>query len=92
MHEPVTIILGRSVTEKVRNKAMLCFPTSPIYSASALSCERGNPEDNTGALCMEHSPTAAALSISFLLNHAPQQPRAEHIDHKILGSHTAQPD
>ena len=27
------------------------------------------------ALCVEHSPTAAALSTSFLLNHGPQQPR-----------------
>jgi len=26
------------------------------------------------ALCMQHNPTAAALSTSFLLNHAPQQP------------------
>jgi len=25
----------------------------------------------TGALCMQHSPTAAVLSTSFLLNHAP---------------------
>ena len=28
------------------------------------------------ALCVQHSPTAAALSTSFLLNHAPQRPRA----------------
>jgi len=35
------------------------------------------------ALCMQHSPTAAALSTSFLLNYAPQQPRAERIDYKI---------
>jgi len=29
-----------------------------------------------GALCVQHSPTAAVLSTSFLLNHAPQQPWA----------------
>jgi len=29
-HDPITIISGRSVTEKVRNQTMLCFPTSPI--------------------------------------------------------------
>jgi len=31
---------------------------------------------HTGAMCVQHSPTAAVLSTSFLLNHAPQQPRA----------------
>jgi len=35
------------------------------------------------ALCMQHSPTFAALSTSFLLNHAPQQPLAQRIDYKI---------
>ena len=35
---------------------------------------------------MQHCPTAAALSASFLLNHAPQQLRAEHIDYKIQGA------
>jgi len=33
------------------------------------------------ALCVQHSPIAAALSISFLLNHAP--PTAPSIDYKI---------
>jgi len=35
------------------------------------------------ALCVQHSATAAALSTSFLLNHAPKQPQAECIDYKI---------
>jgi len=35
------------------------------------------------ALCMQHSPTASALSTSFLLNHAPNSPRAKRIDYKI---------
>jgi len=35
------------------------------------------------ALCMQHSPTAAALLTSFLLNHAPKTAQAERIDYKI---------
>jgi len=30
IHDPITIIFGRSVTKKVGNQTMLCFPTSPI--------------------------------------------------------------
>jgi len=30
IHDPITIIFGRSVTEKVRNQTMLCFLTSHI--------------------------------------------------------------
>jgi len=30
IHDPITIIFGRSVIEKVGNKTILCFPTSPI--------------------------------------------------------------
>jgi len=30
IHDPITIIFGTTVTEKVGNKMMLCFPTSPI--------------------------------------------------------------
>jgi len=40
------------------------------------------------ALCVQHSPTAAALSISFLLNHAPNSPEL-HALLQDLGSHTA---
>ena len=32
---------------------------------------------------MQHSPTAAALSTSFLFNHASQKPQAKCIDYKI---------
>jgi len=32
---------------------------------------------------MQHSSTAAALSTSFILNHARQKPQAERIDYKI---------
>jgi len=34
---------GRSVTKKVGNQTMLCFPTH-LSSGSALPCETGNPE------------------------------------------------
>jgi len=34
-------------------------------------------------LYVRHSPTAAALSTSFLLNDAPQKPEAERTDYKI---------
>ena len=30
VHHLIVIIFGRSVTEKVRNQTMLCFPTSPV--------------------------------------------------------------
>jgi len=30
IHDPTVIIIGRNVTEKVRNQTMLCFHTSPI--------------------------------------------------------------
>jgi len=30
IHDLITIIFGRSVTEKVRNQMMFCFSTSPI--------------------------------------------------------------
>jgi len=38
------------------------------------------------ALCMQHSPTTAAFSTSFFLNHVPNSP--EHLL-QDLGSHTA---
>ena len=34
---------------------------------------------------MQHSPTAAAFSTSFLLNHVPQKPLAKRIDYMIQG-------
>jgi len=30
IHNPITTIFGRNVTEKVKNQTMLCFPTSPL--------------------------------------------------------------
>jgi len=38
---------------------------------------------------MQHSPTAAALSASFLLNHASQKPQAKCIDYRIHGSYSS---
>jgi len=37
IHDPITIILGKSVTEKVRNQKMLCFLNSPIYRIGSKS-------------------------------------------------------
>jgi len=31
IHRPITIVFGRSVTKKVGNQTVLCFPISPIY-------------------------------------------------------------
>jgi len=31
IHDPITIIFGRSGIKKARNQMMLCFPTSPMY-------------------------------------------------------------
>ena len=85
IHDPIAILVGRSVTEKVGNHTMLCFPPH-LSNASALPCERGNPRRQcTGALCVQQSPTTAVLSTSFLLNHVRQQTRAEHVDFKIQG-------
>jgi len=50
IHNPITIIFGRNVTEKVRNHMMLCFPPH-LSSASALPCEIGNPEDSVLVYC-----------------------------------------
>jgi len=41
------------------------------------------------ALCVQHSLTAVALSISFLLNHAPQQPWAARIITRFRQSYSS---
>jgi len=51
---------------------MLCFPTH-LSSASALPCEMRNTEHSALVHCAcNRVYTAAALSSSFLLNHAPK--------------------
>ena len=45
----------------------------------------GRQRNGAHALCVQHSPTAAALLNAFLLNHDPQQPWAECIYYKIYG-------
>jgi len=63
-----------------------CFVFPPhLSSASAIPCERGSQKTAQWCFCVQHSPTAAALSTCFLLNHAPQKPRAERIDYRIQG-------
>ena len=83
MHDHMAIIFGRSVSDKVENQTMLCFPTSPIWCFCIILQKRKPRRQLTGALCVQHSPTAAALSTSFLLNHASLKPQAERIDYKI---------
>jgi len=70
IHDPITIVFGRNVTEKVVNHMMLCFSTSRVICFCITLRNRKPGRQRTGALCVQHSPTAAALSTSFLLNHA----------------------
>jgi len=50
IHNLITILFGISVTEKVRNQMMLCFPPSPIYCFS-ITLQKGKPRrQRTGAL------------------------------------------
>ena len=51
IHNLITIIFGRSVTDKVGNQTMLVFPPH-LCSASALPCEIGNPEDSALVHCV----------------------------------------
>jgi len=74
IHNPITIFFGRSITEKVRNQMMLCFPTSPLQCFCITLRNRKPRRQRTVALCVQHSPTPAVLSTSFLLNHAPNSP------------------
>jgi len=39
MHDPITTIIRRRVTKKVRNQMMLCSHLTHLSSASALPCE-----------------------------------------------------
>jgi len=49
IHDLITIIFGTSVTEKVRNQTMLCFPTSPIWCFSIALRKRKPRRQRTGA-------------------------------------------
>ena len=89
MHDPITIIFGRNVTEKVINHMMLCFSTALIYRF-CITLQNMKPRgQRTGALCIQHSPTAAALSTSLLLNRAPNSPVYLNALITRLRSHTA---
>jgi len=50
-HDPIMIIFGKVLLNKVRNQTMLCFPIPHLSSASALPCERGNSEDSSLVHC-----------------------------------------
>jgi len=43
VHEPILLIFGRHLTEKVSNQKLLCFP-SHLTSDSALLCETWSTE------------------------------------------------
>ena len=76
IHGLITIIFGRSFTEKIINKSDDALFSHLTYLV--LQQKRKPRRQRTGVLCMQHSPTAASLSTSFLLNHAPpNSPRAE---------------
>jgi len=75
IHDPIVLIFGRSVTEKVRNQTMLCFPTTLIWCFNITFQKKKPRRQRTGVLCVQHSPTAAVLSTSFLLNHVPNSPQ-----------------
>jgi len=64
---------------------MLYFLTSPTYCFCITLRNKKPRSQRNGALCVQHSPTAAVLSTSFLLNHAPIVRIAERIDYKTWG-------
>jgi len=68
---------------------LLCFPTSPVYCFCITLRNRKPRRHRTGAMCVRRSPTAAALSTSFLLNHAANSPYSWTHWLQDLGSHTA---
>jgi len=81
IHYPIVRVFGRSVNEKLRNQTIYCF---------SITLRMRKPRrQNTGALCVQHSPTATALSISFLLNHAPNSPEPNALIARLIVSHTA---
>jgi len=84
---PITIIVGRGVTEKVRNQ-LVCFVFPPhLSSASALSRERGNSEDSAHWCIVRATQPNRCSTFNFLSPEpCPQQPRGECIVYKIQGA------
>ena len=82
IHNPIAIIFSRRVTDEVRNQTMLWCPTSLIKCFSITLQKKKPRRQRTGALCMQHSPTAAALLIS---EPCPRKSQAECIGYKIQG-------
>ena len=54
-----------------------------LSNTSQMTIFSGRQRTGAHALCMQHRPTAAALSTSFFLNNAPPTARAERIDYKV---------
>jgi len=38
IHDPITIMVAKSVTKKVRNQTMLCFPTTTLRNRKPRNC------------------------------------------------------
>jgi len=72
IHYPITIIFGRSVTEKAGNQTMLCFFTSPIYRFS-ITLQNMKPRRLVLCACN----TVQLLMRCRLWTMPLQQPRAE---------------
>ena len=89
VHDPIAIIFGRRVTDEVRNQMMLVFPPH-LSGASALACERGNPEDSELVLCGCNTVQLLQHSRLHFLSWA-MPPKAPSWMHLLwdLGNHTA---
>jgi len=71
LRDTITIIFGRTVTEKIRSHTMLCFSTSHMSSASALPCKIGSPEDSALVHCACNTVQQLQRSqLPFFLNNA----------------------
>ena len=91
IHNPITIIFRRSVTEKVKKiRRYFAFPPH-LSSASALPCEIGNPEDSALVHCACNTVQLLQRSrrLPFSWTMSPNSPVGwTHWLHD-LGSHTA---
>jgi len=89
IHDPIKIIFGWSVTQKVWNNTMFCFPTSSIYRFCITLWNRKPKRQHTDALCMQHSPTAAAPPTSLSPKPCPNSSYSRTHWLQDLGSYTA---
>jgi len=67
IHDPITINFGRYVTEKVRNQMVLFSHFTYLVLLHYLAKQETQKTVHWCILCVPHSPTAAALSTSFIM-------------------------